>query len=368
MAYVKNINGYDIKDAEAREDIERLERTYHAPNYVLIGDSYGYDATRDGTDITGWINRFKSRYGLVENSDCFSRAEAGAGFSSESSSGRTFQEIMEYIAENMTEEQRINTGHIVVAGGANDTIAPHNTADYYSIFASFRSSMRSLFPNASLTVVPIGMDNSTRTRRLRAPAVYAAYQSACEGLNINFAWGAWFFRYDKRTEVSDHLHLNTEGQRIATSMIMNAINGGSCGYYARETMTVTKDSAFGGGTFSIEVILQDGLITFNLVELNKLFTYSTPTALTMNNSFKGLGTFESSILPDNCYIVTRTGVRTRDNATGIFYEAGGIMSYANNNLSVNAPYADGLTGYKSISECSQIGVDFNDFVASAFTM
>ncbi len=368
MAYVKNINGYDIKDQEARDEIERLEREYHAPYYVLIGDSYGYDSTRDGLSITGWQNRLKSRYGLTEGTDCFSRAEAGAGFSAESSSGRNFQSIMEFIASEMTEEQRNNVGHIVTAGGANDTIAPNNTADYLTIFGSFRTSMRSLFPNAKLTVVPIGMDNSSRTRRLRAPAVYNQYQIACQGLGINFAWGAWFYRYDKRTEVSDHVHPNNDGQRIAAAMISNALNGSSCGYYARETMTVTKDSAYEAGTFEIEVILQDGMITLNHTELNKLFTYTTPQSLSMNNSYKALGTYSSNILPDNCYILKRTGVRTFDQATGLFYDCEGLLAFSNGNLSINAPYADRLSGYLTLSECQQIGVDFNDFAATAFTM
>lgn len=378
MAYVKNINGYDIKDEEGRNLISALDQRVtdlHAPYYVLIGDSYGYDAVRDGTSITGWTSRIMSRYGLTENTDCFVQAEAGAGvYNPADSSGRNFAAMITYKASLMTQDQREKVGHVVIAGGTNDMSATALAADYNTLFATIRTNVRSEFPNAKITVVPVGMSNASRSARLRAPALYAKWQEACYGLGINFAWGAWFYRYDKRLETSDHVHINNSGERYCAAMISNAIEGSSCGYYARETATITLVSPFdhvylpgdvSSPTFDIEIILQDGLITFNVTHINRRFVLAQTTQMTLNASYKTVGTITSDILPNSYYIVNNTSGRVLD-SDGDYYDVPVNLSYSAGSFSIAIPYTDGLTGWKT-ANVDMINIDLTDFTTAIFT-
>lgn len=367
MAYVQNINGYDIKDAGAR----RLIEDHHAPYYVLIGDSYGYDATRDDVLVTGWTKLFKTEYGLTEGTDCFTKSEGGAGFSAPSVLNRNFQQIMEYIAGTMTSEQKRLVGHVVVAGGANDALSPNFQADYKTIFRAFIASMNSLFPNAHLYVVPIGMDNRNRAYRLRAPELYTKYNDACQGKNVHFAWGAWYYRYDKRTECSDHLHLNAYGQSIATAMISNALNDVPCGYSARETAVFSRDtSQFAAGTINFDIILENDILTINPpISVNTVFNFNTAGQFVMNEStWHKLGTLESTIIPDNAYIVWRAFGRARQQSGGTFFDTPAVMSLTEEGLRIKMPYADNLSNWKTIDACTMLGIDLIAVTTAAFTM
>lgn len=372
MAYVKNINGYDIKDEEGRiliSDLDDRVTDLHAPYYVLIGDSYGYDAIRDGNNITGWGQRIRLRYGLTEGTDCFSDFEAGAGvYNPADGSGRTFADMITYVASGMTSEQKRLVGNLVIAGGTNDLSAEALASDFFALFTVIRTNARAEFPNAKITVVPVGMSNASRTARLRAPELYAKWQAACFGLHISFAWGAWFYRYDKRLEVSDHVHLNNAGSRYCAAMISNAIEGSACGYYARETITVTPASGYTTASLQFEMILQDGMITFNKTETNHQFYLDSPGSFQMGSSQHNMGSFASLILPDNAYIVYRSTGRAHDSANSIFFDAPVLLWFTSNNFNITMPYTEGQSGYKTVSSCDFIGIDFNDFVASAFTM
>lgn len=373
MAYVKNINGYDIKDEEGRtliSDLDQRVTELHAPYYVLIGDSYGYDATRDGIDISGWGKRIKLRYGLTEGTDCFSDFEGGAGvYNPADGSGRTFADMITYVASGMTQDQKDLVGHVVIAGGTNDVSNEAMAADYFALFTVIRTNVRASFKNAKITVVPVGMSNVTRTARLRAPELYAKWQAACFGLGINFAWGAWFYRYDKRLEVSDHVHLNNSGSRYCAAMISNAIEGSSCGYYAREdNVTVTVTSAFSSGTFTFNLLMQDGVITINKAETNHVFVYDTPANLDLDSYGKTIATYSSLILPDNCFITYRTSGRAHSSSENKFYDAPVSIKFDSGNYIITMPYTEGLSGYKTVQSCDFIGIDMNEITAALFTI
>lgn len=373
MAYVKNINGYDIKDEEGRTLISALDQRVtelHAPYYVLIGDSYGYDHVRDGNDVTGWGSRIRSRYGLTEGTDCFSDFEGGAGvYNPADGTGRTFADMISYVASGMTQEQRDLVGNLVIAGGTNDLSNEAMSADYFALFTVIRSNARTAFKNAKITVVPVGMSNASRTARLRAPELYSKWQAACFGLGISFAWGAWFYRYDKRLETSDHVHINNAGERYCAAMISNAIEGSSCGYYAREdNVTVTVTSAFSSGTFTFNLILQDGVITINKAETNHVFQYDTPVEFNMNSSGKTIATYSSAVLPDNCFMTFRSSGRAHDYTDNVFYDAPVSIKFDSGNYIITMPYTEGQTGYLKITSCDFIGIDMNEITAALFTI
>lgn len=372
MAYVKNINGYDIKDEEARNLISALDQRVtdlHAPYYVLIGDSYGYDAVRDGNSVTGWTTWFKQWNGLTEGTDCFSDSEAGAGFSNQSGSGRNFNDMVTYVASSMSDAQKNGVGTVIIAGGTNDMNNANIGADYVTLFNVLNTNIKTTFPNCrKVVVVPVGMNNSNRSNRLMAPRLYSYYEQACRNVGFSFAWGAWYFRYDKRYETSDHIHLNNNGTKICTSMIITALEGGSCGWYARETIHVTLGSDFASGDFDIEMIMQDGLITFNKTETNHVCSYSTDQSFQMNSTSKTIATYSSTILPDNCFIVYRASGRVHSSGSNVFYDAPVLIRIDSGNYNITMPYTDELSGYKTVSDCDFFGIDMNDFVASAFTM
>lgn len=372
MADVAKINGYDLKDAGGRALIQQLEAkvdNYHAPYYILVGDSYAYDAVRDGVNVNGWTTWFKQWNSLTEGTDCFTRGEAGAGFSNQSSAGRNFNDILTYIIGTMTDEQKRLTGTVIIAGGTNDMNNANIGADYVTLFSQIKSTVSANLPNCrKVLIAPIGMNNSNRSNRLMAPRLYAAYEAACRYTNFAFAWGAWFYRYDKRYETSDHIHLTNEGTKISCSMITTALNGGTCGWYARETITITPASGYTTATLQFEMILQDGMVTFNKTETNHQFYLDTPGSFQMGSSQHTLGSFNSTILPDNVYIVYRSTGRTHDSANSTFFDAPVLLWFTNTSFNITMPYTEGLSGYKTVSSCDFVGIDFNDFVASAFTM
>lgn len=372
MADVSIINGYNIKDAGGRALIQNLDdrvTSLHAPYYVLVGDSYGYDAVRDGISVTGWTTLFKQWNGLTEGTDCFSRSEAGAGFSNTSSDGRNFNGILSYIAAGMTSEEKDLVGTIIIAGGTNDHNAANRNADYVTLFNTLKLNIDSNFPNCSkVLIAPIGMNNATRTSRLLAPELYSKYENACRYVGFSFAWGAWYYRYDHRTETSDYIHLNNDGEKIATSMICTALSGGKCGYYARETISVTPSSAYTTSTLEFELIIQDSTITLSKTETNHQFMLVTPGSFTMGSSQHTMGTTVSNVLPHNNYIVYRTSGRCHDADSGKFFDAPVMLWIVNGNFSITIPYTDDLTGYKTITNCDFVGIDLNDFAVSLITI
>lgn len=373
MADVSRINGYDIKDAAGRLQIENLQTridNLHTDYYVLIGDSYAYDAVRDGVDVTGWTSLIKQWNNLTEGVDCFSRGEAGAGFSNTSGAGRNFNGIVTYLAGTMTEEQRSKVGTVVIAGGTNDCNSTNINADYVTLFNVLKSNIETLFPNVrKIFIVPVGMNNSSRTLRLYAPRLYAAYQQACRYTNMSFAWGAWYYRYDKRLETADHIHLNNAGEKVCASMITIAINGGTCGYYAREdNVAINVNNEYSNGSFTATIILQDNLITINKSEINHQFSKASPGSVTFGSSQKNIGTINSALLPNDHYIIYRSSGRAHDQSSGKFIDFPVVNWYTNGNYNITTPCTDGASGYVSLPSCDFIGVDMNDFSFSAFTM
>lgn len=175
MATFTSLNGYEVEDTRAREDlntsvlqineridteveeinssidtkiaeinstIENVESEINAKSiFVLIGDSYGLGhASESGI---GWTSKVKENLGFSDE-ELYSASGHGAGFSSSCST--TFLNLL----QSLNIEEKNHVKQIVVCGGYNEP--SDNTVD--TGIEEFVNFVKTNYPNA---IVKIGM-------------------------------------------------------------------------------------------------------------------------------------------------------------------------------------------------------------------
>ena len=105
---------YDIKDAQARNNIQEINQTIiniirKKRKFLLIGDSYAYPSVFTSSS---WVQYFISMYKLTRNVDVFVNNEGGTGFASVGS-GQTFNTLI--ANANVPDKNKITD--IIILGG-----------------------------------------------------------------------------------------------------------------------------------------------------------------------------------------------------------------------------------------------------------
>lgn len=186
--------------------------------YVLIGDSYGVNTTRDGLDITGWCSRVKQTMGFTDYV-CTYYAQSGAGFVHGGADGN-FSHCLD-VAYGLVEDAESITD-IVVLGGYNDH--SESAAEISLAIDAFIAKAKQLFPSAVVHVGFIGRRSSSAEQSVWRNLfyVYNVYTNApCGHINnIEYACRA------KQYFVSDGVHPNNDGQKRIANALCAWIRGG----------------------------------------------------------------------------------------------------------------------------------------------
>ena len=217
---------------ECRELVDDAKTLYNAigagRRFILIGDSYGVNTTRDNIEITGWCTRVKNLMGF-NNYLCTTKPKSGSGFVAGGEAGN-FKSCLEATAETVESPEGITD--IIVLGGYNDY--NFSISDIQQNIVSFRQRAKELYPNAVVTIGFIGRRSKQATIEIwkKFLDVYKAYSQA----DIAYVDNIQYACRDKKYFVSDGVHPNNDGEARIAKALVSWIQGG---YNAFENGNIT---------------------------------------------------------------------------------------------------------------------------------
>lgn len=168
---------YDIKDAEARTNIQEIKKYIHSKTgqFLLIGDSYAYPSVFTSSS---WVQYFISMYKLSRDVDVFVNNEGGTGFASVGS-GQTFNTLI--ANANVPDKNKITD--IIILGGYNDMSFSDEELD--KGFNDVYNTVKNLYPNAQVHVGMCGWTLEYSNHSLLRSLFYR-YQNMCQLYKFNY--------------------------------------------------------------------------------------------------------------------------------------------------------------------------------------
>ena len=158
---------------QAQSDITDLENAVYR-SFIVISDSYALRQNADGDTfndlLQSWLDLPATRY--------YHNEANGASFYNGTPSLK-----FEYLLQNVTVADADAITDILVIGGANDWL--HSASDILTEIASFMTYAKANYPNAQVTILPVGLTFTatgiTRLRNNVMPAYNRAqkYGAAC---------------------------------------------------------------------------------------------------------------------------------------------------------------------------------------------
>ena len=240
MANVSNINGYDIKDKNARDSINdinaNLSNVQTVTNrlinkkIVLIGDSYLEGYNPDG-NVTSWGSLFKNYLGLNDDQVIISYL-GGSSFSG----SNPFTDLVNALSSDD------DVTDIIVGGGYNDK--SFNRTQILTGMTSFKNACITKFPNAKIYLAMIGWSaDPSNIYNLYNTCIN--YKINASKLGIAFLNGTEYSLHDYFTMfASDLIHPTNQGQEAIAQAIVNAfLNGSSHTYLTYKTIGQTASGS-----------------------------------------------------------------------------------------------------------------------------
>lgn len=343
MSDFSKLNGYDVKDAQARQDLEQLTNIVsghsdrlsnvetninliNSERTILIGDSYALDRRPD-IDITGWGVPLREMLELSD-SDCYIIQDNGGGFIANGSLG-TFENAI--TNANITDKNTIK--RIVVCGGLNDKESTKDTIK--NAIISFITYCKTNFPNANVYLGMIGWvsndypNDGQLTRYKCVNNVLSAFQESSEygAIYLN---GVENVMHDY-SEYYDSSHPNQVLCERLAYYIYQSLKTGLCNVtYSEHKITFNQDYISVTNSTLSEKIVNNNTILFDYSEngSNIEFSSNYPTTDSNNNFY--LGKIESKYIR-NVYndfnIATCEAIITDTSNTT--YKVGVVLSIRN---------------------------------------
>ena len=278
--------------AEQEERLETVEdrvsnlfnpdRPQNMKNCVIIGDSY---AIRDTT----WTAPLINLLGLT-SSEYSLNCGGGIGFA-RAVDGETFVTKLNDAHTGKTSEFINNVTHIIVCGGANDTL--ETSANVKLAIASFCSSAKTLFPNAVVYIGFIG--NTTKGANVNEYARACADYHSADG-NYVYLKNVEYILKESSYMSADGVHPTAEGYNALGKGIWQALMFG-CDvqrYHIRYTFNDANNNPV-----TIKEKINNNLYTLWFSD-RMVFTYTDPV------SFSGRGAFKVVDVPGGYGVGTQT--------------------------------------------------------------
>lgn len=224
-AYSAQVEQYRQEVENVQTDIDDLKDTVQDPfkpasmrKVIVISDSYG---TREGGALlTGLRDRL-----TISSDDFYSSAAGSIGFA-HANNGQTFLTLLQGIRANMSADEINAVSHIIVVGGANDTIESETAVE--TAIDAFSSYCRTNFPNA-LFMCGFAAVKFNWTENYKYGNTCAVYR------RVGRRWpksvylsGVEYILHRITYMDSDGLHPNLTGISNLVGGIVNAIVLGSC--------------------------------------------------------------------------------------------------------------------------------------------
>lgn len=264
MSDVSEIQGFMIKDAKARNDIEEINKTITGANEIniLIGDSYLFGVSDDGVLVKNWGNFLKNKM-KWNDSNTIIGCEGGAGFCATSISTQhtNFLGLFKNIEGNISDAQKVK--RIIVCGGYND-----NTYSYDQICTKineFLNYVTEKYTNAEIYIGMIGNRNGTtgddmNIRFNLISKVLVAYKVSANNYSnkTHYLTNIECCLHDYSLFNNDKTHPNENGYKNIGNQIANIISGIPYSYSSGLISTTFPiNSAIGSGNFVVNFMIED---------------------------------------------------------------------------------------------------------------
>lgn len=232
MESVASINGYAIKDGEARKSIEEIKQSIKelVRNTIVIGDSYlmGQNAVGDGAynATNNWGVYLKTLLGLADT-EFYRFGEGASGFYQKGNQGHRFVELLQENEYEITDKSLIK--NIIVCGGCNDNNASSST-ELETYIETFVNYCKTNYPNATVYIGMIGGYNNPTEgvgRNKIKNRVYPAYNNASKYGAVYMSGIESVMQNYIDNYSSDKVHPSIAGQKKIAAAIFQFLKGGS---------------------------------------------------------------------------------------------------------------------------------------------
>ena len=264
----------------AIEDLEEEIGAISARRFIFCGDSY------DNITSTSWIDIVSTRLGLTNTVKC---AVGGYGFTP------TTKKWVTLVASADIDDDSTITD-ICIGGGVNDSFATINNIP--TDMAGFDSYVRGRFPNLKhIYIAYMGVNFADKTGYVNSMKAKNLYYDTAKTLDWEILDGVCnTLLYAPLIQAigSDYLHPTEDGVKALGYNTSQSLKRGDCPNMHWKTITFTRDSAVGTGTFTMTQTITDGDITIHFNDttftsgadaLSGIVTLGTCDAL--ENSFIG---------------------------------------------------------------------------------
>lgn len=285
MNEFSKLNGYDVKDKKAREDLDELNTTVEQHSemltelinnienkkYIFIGDSYGDGYSPDGT-TTSWMYQLRNLMGLT-SSNCLVASHGGAGFANPS---YPFADII----DDLTADNDVTD--ILIAGGYNDLSFSKQVI--IEGMTTVKQKINNKFPNAKIYIAFIGGSLNDNHGDIHLRKSY--YIEGCISLGFTYLPNIEYVLFDSRLFSSDGIHPNQSGQNAISNALYQALNGGYkyTGFYDLTLDTATSN--FNDTTFPLHLYSNNDISYLTNYSNVLVFNASTPFELNYKGNFK----------------------------------------------------------------------------------
>lgn len=317
--YVSKINGYTIKDKEARDaisteivtrqnailkeenarkaDIQTLKSELTTKKYIIISDSYGVESV---AGISNWVNSFMN-YLSLDESDVYTSRNGSRGFVPEHLVPEGFLESLMELNSTITDKTAITD--IIVCGGVNDTTMASATIEQN--IASFMEYVKANYVNARVYIGCIGRHKGNYASNLKiVKNVLESYKS-CVKYGAIYLHGVEYALRGNDCFI-DSVHPSEKGNGLISKAIVHAYLNGNANVHRIETVTLNPSGTCNKINYmytDIQQTLVNGHYAFALssngadLSYQISFRFTNPYTLT-STSLAELGTFSNNSMFD----------------------------------------------------------------------
>ena len=185
---------------------------------IIISDSYG--VTESGRLFETLINKLSLGTG-----DYYTGASGSVGFA-HANNDETFLTIFNSIVGNLDEDELAEITHVIVVGGANDTLETDSAVT--TAITNFYNAARSACPNCKVYIGFCGVKFDW-TQAFKYGSTCAVYRRVSKILyKCVYLSGVEYVLHNISYMQSDGLHPNTSGCDALAGGIYQALVGGNC--------------------------------------------------------------------------------------------------------------------------------------------
>lgn len=278
---VSTINS-DISDIQTDVSTLKSSITGIAANgvkgrrFILLSDSYGNRVDADGNTF---FTNVKNNLNIADD-DYYHNNLAGAAFAHGTPTAR-FEYLLTQLEGTVTTPETITD--IMVIGGANDV--NYGATATLSAIQSFMNYCKTEYPNAIVTLIPLGLTFTSDAMNLRWYNVLIPYRTSIN-YGARLIANAEYILCNTTLLESDMCHPNAAGVSEISKQLCSIIINGACDVHYFQWMSLTSGSATGytisSPSASCTMSLDNGIAKFN--NINGNFDFQFDTNLVINES------------------------------------------------------------------------------------